>query len=37
MKIVDMHCDTISRLLELEEGEQQELRENTGHLDLRRM
>lgn len=38
MKIVDMHCDTVSRLLELEErGEQQELRENTGHLDLRRM
>lgn len=38
MKIVDMHCDTISRLLELEErGEGQELRENTGHLDLLRM
>ncbi len=38
MKIVDMHCDTISRLLELEEKEMQEgLLENTGHLDLRRM
>lgn len=38
MKIVDMHCDTISRLLELEEkGEQEGLRENTGHLDLLRM
>ena len=37
MKIVDMHCDTISRLLELAGGAQQELRENTGHLDLRRM
>lgn len=38
MKIVDMHCDTISRLLELEEkGEREELRENAGHLDLQRM
>lgn len=38
MKIVDMHCDTISRLLELEETEmREELRENTGHLDLQRM
>lgn len=38
MKIVDMHCDTISRLLELEEKEiWEELRENTGHLDLQRM
>lgn len=34
MKIIDMHCDTISRLLETgEEG----LYENTGHLDLNRM
>lgn len=38
MKIVDMHCDTISRLLELEEkGTPEGLRENTGHLDLLRM
>ncbi len=38
MKIADMHCDTISRLLDLEEtGEQEGLRENTGHLDLLRM
>lgn len=38
MRIVDMHCDTISRLLELEdEGKAQSLRENSGHLDLLRM
>lgn len=38
MKVVDMHCDTISRLLDLENrGEQESLRENTGHLDLLRM
>lgn len=38
MKIADMHCDTISRLAELEEkGIWEELRENTGHLDLLRM
>ncbi len=38
MKIVDMHCDTISRLLERKErGKEEGLRENTGHLDLLRM
>ncbi len=38
MKVVDMHCDTISRLLSLEEeGKPENLRENTGHLDLLRM
>lgn len=40
MRVVDMHCDTISRLLELEEagkGEGEGLRENGGHLDLQRM
>lgn len=38
MKVVDMHCDTVSRLLELEsKGEHEGLRENTGHLDLLRM
>ena len=38
MKIADMHCDTVSRLLNLEDqGTQESLRENTGHLDLLRM
>ncbi len=41
MDIVDMHCDTISRLLRLrdaeEQGEQEGLWENSGHLDLLRM
>ncbi len=48
MKIADMHCDTIERLLgirktgyfqhEKEEAKMQEdLRENNGHLDLLRM
>ncbi|MCM1025368.1 MAG: dipeptidase [Roseburia sp.] len=38
MRVVDMHCDTISRLLELqEEGRAESLRENRGHLDLLRM
>lgn len=38
MKIADMHCDTVSRLLDLaENGKQEGLRENTGHLDLLRM
>ena len=38
MKVADMHCDTISRLLELEEdGKAEGLRENGGHLDLLRM
>lgn len=38
MKVVDMHCDTVSRLVELEEkGTKEELRKNTGHLDLLRM
>lgn len=38
MKIADMHCDTVSRLLDLAgNGKQEGLRENTGHLDLLRM
>lgn len=38
MRVVDMHCDTISRLLALRsEGKPETLRENTGHLDLMRM
>lgn len=38
MKVIDMHCDTISRLLELQDGGRKEgLRENSGHLDLVRM
>lgn len=38
MKVADMHCDTVSRLLELqEEGRAEGLRENGGHLDLLRM
>ena len=38
MKVIDMHCDTISRLLNLRvEGKEETLRENTGHLDLLRM
>ena len=35
MQIIDMHCDTISRLLANEEkGETSSLKENDGHLDL---
>lgn len=38
MRIVDMHCDTISRLLDLKsKGKREGLRENQGHLDLLRM
>ena len=38
MSVVDMHCDTVSRLLGLRrEGKAETLRENTGHLDLLRM
>lgn len=37
MRVVDMHCDTISRLLEEKENGDRRLRENTGHLDLLRM
>lgn len=38
MRVADMHCDTVSRLLNLEDkGQQESLRENTGHLDLLRM
>lgn len=38
MKTIDMHCDTVSRLLELQdEGKTEGLRENSGHLDLLRM
>ena len=38
MRFADMHCDTISRLFGLkEEGKQEGLRENGGHVDLLRM
>ena len=38
MKIVDMHCDTISALLERRRnGEKCSLRENNCHVDLKRM
>lgn len=38
MRIVDMHCDTVSRLLGLADtGKAESLRENSGHLDLLRM
>ncbi len=38
MKVIDMHCDTIYRLLcRKDRGENVELRENTGHIDLLRM
>jgi membrane dipeptidase len=38
MKIVDMHCDTISKIYEeRQNGKQSLLRENSGHLDLVRM
>ena len=38
MKIVDMHCDTISKLWEeRKEGREAFLKENTGHLDVKRM
>ena len=37
-KIVDMHCDTISRLLEKRKiGQEESLLQNSGHLDLHRM
>ena len=38
MRVIDMHCDTIGRLLELqEEGKPEALRENGLHIDLLRM
>lgn len=38
MKVLDMHCDTISVLLrQKREGKEASLRENKGHLDLLRM
>lgn len=38
MKIIDMHCDTISGLLKKrDEGVEVCLRKNDGHLDLERM
>lgn len=38
MKYIDMHCDTIARLYDLEEEHAGEsLRKNSGHLDLERM
>ena len=38
MKVIDMHCDTLSELLgRREKGKDAELRRNGGHLDLLRM
>ncbi len=38
MKIVDMHCDTISRLQKVSvNGKVEVLRQNEGHIDLLRM
>lgn len=38
MRVIDMHCDTIDRLLVLEEeGKPEALRENGLHIDLLRM
>ena len=38
MKVIDMHCDTISELLmRKENGNQEELRRNSLHIDLQRM
>lgn len=38
MRVIDMHCDTIDRLLSLkEEGKPEALRENGLHIDLLRM
>lgn len=38
MKLADMHCDTISRLLQKRRaGERSSLRQNDMHLDLERM
>lgn len=38
MRVADMHCDTISRLLNRKEGGQpSSLRQNDGHIDLLRM
>ena len=35
MKVLDMHCDTITRLYE--EYPNESLLENTGHIDLKKM
>ena len=38
MKVIDMHCDTIYKLLSLQEqGTPKKLRQNHLHLDLLRM
>ncbi len=38
MKVIDMHCDTLSALLELrKEGKAEGLRQNSRHVDLLRM
>lgn len=38
MKIIDMHCDTISELLKKKRtGKGESLLQNTGHVDLERM
>ncbi len=38
MKVIDMHCDTLSALLEKkQQGDPQQLRKNSLHVDLLRM
>lgn len=38
MKVIDMHCDTLSELLRLkDEGKPESLRQNKRHIDLLRM
>lgn len=38
MRVVDMHCDTISVMEEMRrQGKKYELRKNKGHLDIERM
>lgn len=38
MQVVDMHCDTISRIWDFKErGEEESLFENSGHVDVRRL
>ncbi|MDR2043709.1 MAG: membrane dipeptidase [Clostridium sp.] len=38
MRVADMHCDTISRLKRCrEDGRAENLRENSGHVDLNRL
>ena len=38
MKVIDMHCDTVSRLLSLaDDNKESNLRENDFHIDLKKM